>query len=156
MVEEKRGRGHDEMYCSSCGSVMKKGAETCPQCGVRVQLQAGARVEGQHTAKPVVGGVLGVVAGCIPVIIGIVLVVVGAVGDPSWRPVDWVPVGIGIGLLVLGVVTITGSSFAIVRKNFPLAVAGGVCAVFSMWILGVPALVLIAISSKEFQPLEGA
>ena len=26
---------HDEMYCSSCGTVIKKEAEICPKCGVR-------------------------------------------------------------------------------------------------------------------------
>ncbi len=42
------------------------------------------------------------------------------------------------------------------RKNFPLAVVGGVCSVFSMWPLGIAALILIAIWSKEFYPLEEA
>ncbi|GBU21037.1 hypothetical protein R80B4_00925 [Fibrobacteres bacterium R8-0-B4] len=25
----------DEMYCSSCGAIIKKAAEICPKCGVR-------------------------------------------------------------------------------------------------------------------------
>lgn len=28
-------KGLDEMFCSSCGSVIKKEAEICPKCGVR-------------------------------------------------------------------------------------------------------------------------
>jgi TM2 domain-containing membrane protein YozV len=28
-------KGVDEMYCSSCGAVIKKAAEICPKCGVR-------------------------------------------------------------------------------------------------------------------------
>ena len=28
---------HDEMFCSSCGSIMKRAAEICMQCGVRVR-----------------------------------------------------------------------------------------------------------------------
>ncbi|MGB2855975.1 MAG: hypothetical protein WBC61_04935, partial [Dehalococcoidia bacterium] len=60
-------------------------------------------------------------------------------------------------LLALGIVTIVGSSYAIMRKNFPLAVVGGVCSVFSpLWPLGIAALILIAISSKEFYPLKEA
>ena len=28
-------KGTDEVYCSSCGAVIKKDAEICPKCGVR-------------------------------------------------------------------------------------------------------------------------
>jgi TM2 domain-containing membrane protein YozV len=28
-------RGSDEVFCASCGSVIKKEAEICPKCGVR-------------------------------------------------------------------------------------------------------------------------
>jgi RNA polymerase subunit RPABC4/transcription elongation factor Spt4 len=28
-------KSSDEMYCSSCGAVIKKEAEICPKCGVR-------------------------------------------------------------------------------------------------------------------------
>lgn len=31
----KPEKGPDEAYCSSCGSVIKKEAEICPECGVR-------------------------------------------------------------------------------------------------------------------------
>lgn len=27
--------GHDEMYCRSCGEIIKREAEICPHCGVR-------------------------------------------------------------------------------------------------------------------------
>jgi TM2 domain-containing membrane protein YozV len=27
--------GLDEMYCSSCGAIIKKAAEICPKCGIR-------------------------------------------------------------------------------------------------------------------------
>jgi len=53
-------------------------------------------------------------------------------------------------------VAIVGSIHAIMRKNFPLAVVGGVCSLFSFWPLGIAALILIAISSKEFYPLKEA
>ena len=35
MPEDKKKKDHDEMYCSSCGVVIKKEAEICPKCGVR-------------------------------------------------------------------------------------------------------------------------
>jgi len=30
-----REKGIDEMFCSSCGEIIKKEAEICPKCGVR-------------------------------------------------------------------------------------------------------------------------
>ena len=29
--------GSDEQFCSSCGEVIKKEAEICPKCGVRLK-----------------------------------------------------------------------------------------------------------------------
>lgn len=31
----KKQKGHDEVYCRSCGTIIKKEAEICPKCGVR-------------------------------------------------------------------------------------------------------------------------
>ncbi len=154
MEAEKRVPREDEMYCPSCGAVIKKEAEICVHCGVRVRKGAVSIDEIGSTAKPVVGGVFGVVAGVVPVIVGIVLISIGATAGNGVDGVEWAPIGIGILLLALGIVTIVGSSHAINRKNFPLAVVGGVCSLFSFWPLGIPALILIAISSKEFYPVQ--
>ena len=35
MPENKEKKDHDEMFCSSCGAIIKKEAEICPKCGVR-------------------------------------------------------------------------------------------------------------------------
>jgi uncharacterized membrane protein len=34
-MTEKKTKGLDEIYCRSCGEVIKKEAEICPHCGVR-------------------------------------------------------------------------------------------------------------------------
>jgi len=34
-VSEFVNKAEDEMFCSSCGAVIKKAAEICPKCGVR-------------------------------------------------------------------------------------------------------------------------
>ena len=34
-----RQRADDEMFCPSCGEIIKKAAEICPKCGVRVKMQ---------------------------------------------------------------------------------------------------------------------
>ena len=154
MEAEKQVPRENERYCPSCGAVIKKEAEICVHCGVRVGRGAVPVTEGGPTAKPVVGGIFGVVAGVAPLIAGIVLISVGATASNGVDGAEWVPIGIGIALLALGIVTIVGCSYAIMRANFPLAVAGGVCSVFSFWPLGIPALILIAISNKEFYPAQ--
>ncbi|MDR1390037.1 MAG: TM2 domain-containing protein [Treponema sp.] len=37
---QPREKAADEMFCSSCGAIIKKEAEICPKCGVR-QKRAG-------------------------------------------------------------------------------------------------------------------
>jgi len=36
MTEDRRQLGPDEHFCSSCGEIIKKLAEICPKCGVRL------------------------------------------------------------------------------------------------------------------------
>ena len=34
-MSDIREKGPDEIFCSSCGAIIKKEAEICPKCGVR-------------------------------------------------------------------------------------------------------------------------
>lgn len=36
-MSSRRSKGADEIYCRSCGDVIKRAAEICPHCGVRNQ-----------------------------------------------------------------------------------------------------------------------
>ena len=38
-MEEQRVAGPDEMFCRSCGAVIKKDTDICMNCGVRVQRE---------------------------------------------------------------------------------------------------------------------
>ncbi len=62
--------GHDEMFCWSCGAVIKKQAEICVKCGVRVAGQPGIPAQndtaatGQASEKSrVTAGILGILLG---------------------------------------------------------------------------------------------
>ena len=56
--------GNDEMYCSSCSSVIKKLAEICVHCGVRVGGQAGQTSQVEYSEKSrVAAGILGILLG---------------------------------------------------------------------------------------------
>lgn len=46
--DEPRELGADEVFCTSCGGVIKEEAEVCPDCGVRQQKQN----EGSSTPLP--------------------------------------------------------------------------------------------------------
>lgn len=41
MASESTSPGPDEEFCSSCGETVKKAAEICPECGVRLSDGAG-------------------------------------------------------------------------------------------------------------------
>ena len=45
--------GPDEMYCTSCGSIVKRRAELCMKCGVRVNYPSAAQTSPPGAAEPV-------------------------------------------------------------------------------------------------------
>lgn len=133
--------------CSTCRTVVG-GKTFCPACATSVS----GVVKRKLTAKPIAGGILGILAGVFGLVVGVILIGGGAATDYYWESVDWFAVGLGIAAVVFGILAIIGSSFAFGRKNFTLSVVGGICALLALWPLGVPSLILIAISSSEFQP----
>ncbi|MCJ7522754.1 MAG: hypothetical protein MUP21_11150, partial [Dehalococcoidia bacterium] len=82
-MEQKQTPGEDEMYCWSCGSVIKKEAELCTRCGVRIRGGATSQTGGKGSGWLLAGGVLGVVAGVFAFIPGISMVVDGS--TDYWR-----------------------------------------------------------------------
>lgn len=173
---ENRGSGEaaqeqnvPERRCAATGGIMRcaihleeEAVGTCVRCGKAVCLACRTTVEskiycpvcaakvyetaaGKRTGKPIVGGILGIIAGAINFSVGIILIADGA----TVESVDWSEMGLGQALVILGILAITGSSVAIARRNFTLAIIGGVCALPSL-LLGIPALILIALSHEEF------
>lgn len=55
--------GFDEMYCSSCGAVVKKLAEICVHCGVRVSNSFGQPQVDYSEKSRVTAGILGILLG---------------------------------------------------------------------------------------------
>jgi hypothetical protein len=149
MEENKTPRG-DEMYCWRCGSLIPRHADFCSKCGVRVsetQVREARRKGGPGWV--IAGGILGIIAGVFALGFGIGMTVDGA--DDYWGHPNWAEIGFGISFLVTGALAIIGSSFAIARKNFGMALTGGICALWPMWFLGVAAIILIAISNDQFE-----
>ena len=98
-MAEKQPLGPDEQFCSSCGEVIKKAAEICPKCGVRLRDTSAG-----ESAKPSSKWLLAVPIGSL--ILGIVGVL--TLLDPGWDMETAVGVLIlfGIPPIVLGVISI--------------------------------------------------
>jgi hypothetical protein len=109
---------------------------------------------------------------------GILAIVAGAISVAQWglvavlglREWEWLTTGglLGAGAIVeglaaiaiaLGIVAIVGGVFASRRKRWRLALAGSICAVFSLWFipilmnvpLAIAAIVLIVLGKREFE-----
>ena len=96
------------------------------------------------------GGILSMVAGIFQILRAVSIAVdlnYWFVTSPNWLVI------IGGCFSVLGVVAVVGGIYAIRRKKFGLSLAGAVCALPS-YILGIPAVILVSTSKKEFEAEE--
>jgi len=113
------------------------------------------------------GGVLSIIAGILEVIGGVIitLLTVGIRIMFEWiifpsPPGGWehhimpiIPFWfliVGVPIIALGIVAIVGGISAIRRGSFGLSLAGAICALPSS-ILGILAVIFVAVSKKEFK-----
>jgi hypothetical protein len=125
-------------FCSNCGAAISPLTEICPKCGVRPQKAAIS-----PTWKPIVAGILDIIAGVIGVIGGL-----GLVTFPLFES----DIPLGVLLFVFGVIAVIGGLCALRRRVWGLALTG---AIFALWpgflILGILAIVWTAMSRQEFE-----
>ncbi len=121
----------------------------------------------KKTWKPIVAGVCSIVAGSLSLIGGAVIGMLGMWGISGmhgmWGMHGWeghmMPWGSGViaflwlPALILGVVAIVGGIFALMRRRWGWSLAGAICATLTpmSFLLGVLAIVLIALSRDEFE-----
>jgi len=115
------------------------------------------------------GGALSIVAGAFEVIGGGIMVALVSLGIPlrlwlssflpgipgGWFEHVWavIPIWltiIGGLLLVLGIIAIVGGISAIRRKSFDLSLAGAICALIPLNLLGLLAVIFVALGKREF------
>lgn len=117
-------------------------------------------VEGRRSGTLTAGGVLAIISGALGIIAGLVLVALAASGlevevvrdtvTETWvLGAAWIPPGI-VGI-ILGVLAIIGGSRAFARRGFGWAITGGICALLCGGLLGLLALIFIAVSKAEFE-----
>ena len=61
---------------------------------------------------------------------------------------------IGIVLAVLGIIAIVGGTSAIRRGNFGLSLAGAICALLPINVLGILAIIFVSLAKGEFEAEE--
>ncbi|MFC1970546.1 hypothetical protein ACFLV0_01220 [Chloroflexota bacterium] len=114
----------------------------------------------EKTNKPTVAGVFLIITGALGILgaIGSFIgfsVVSGGWGIPGMGAIPaFVPsivLGSGIFILIVGALALIGGIFAVQRKQWGWALAGSIAAIFSLIILGIPAVILVAISKNEFE-----
>ena len=122
----------------------------------------------ERTWKPVVAGVLNLVAGAFVLIGGITVLgllgqptmaipwanyamySLGLEGTPSTSFVTKFIVALGVALVVPGVVSILGGIYSLRRNLWGLALAGAIFSLFYLPPLGIPAIIFTALSREEF------
>jgi hypothetical protein len=110
----------------------------------------------RRSGKLTIGAFLCIAAGIMTVILGGFYLAGGAVGAIGTAGASrsmlilW-----GIIFISLGLIAILGGRYALKRKQFALAIMGGAAAAITLtWpgiALGIPAIILIALSRKEFR-----
>jgi hypothetical protein len=116
------------------------------------------------------GGILSIVVGAFEVIGGGMMVTLLSLGIPLWPwlfsflpdvPGVWDEHSIAVFpiltiiimggvLLVLGIIAIVGGVSAIRRKSFGLSLAGAICALIPLNLLGLLAVIFISLGKREF------
>lgn len=103
----------------------------------------------EHTWKPTAAGILCIVAGAAATISGLWLTVLGGViGVPfgvGWMGAFAVP------WIVFGVIAIVGGVYSLKRRAWGLALAGSICALSGYFILGLLAIIFVAMGKNEFE-----
>lgn len=103
-------------------------------------------------------GILSIAAGAL----FIIAVIIG--GLFIWMVVEGFAVGLGgstdgrlllllvlaLPFLAIGTVAVFGGAAAIRRQNWGLALAGSICSLICLLVLGIPSLILVILSKHEF------
>ena len=108
------------------------------------------------TKKPIIGGILTISSGLLG-LLGIVNYAIGlgaagsGFGKGDMPPfVPSIIFDMPIPATVIALLAIVGGILAILRKRWRWSLAGSIAAVLSLIILGIPALILVALSKDEF------
>ena len=108
------------------------------------------------TRKPIIGGILTLFSSALG-ILGIFSYAIGlgeagsGFGKGDMPPfVPSIIFGMPVPSLIIALLALVGGILALQRKKWAWALAGSIAAALSLILLGIPAIVLIALSKDEF------
>jgi hypothetical protein len=113
----------------------------------------------EGTWKPVVGGTLNIISGVADILISIlyltIMMVSGTVDqfytDPGENTIFIIFIVAFFILIGAGIVAIIGGIKALNRNSWRMALAGAILSgILFTWFLGIPSIIFIALSRKEF------
>ena len=120
------------------------------------------------TWKPTIAGILNLISGAFLLFGGIIIISMlgqskiampwasyamysmGLEGEPSISFITTFIIILAAATIFLGVVSIIGGTYSIRRRLWGVALAGAISTFFSLCVLGIPTVVLTAVSKREF------
>ena len=113
----------------------------------------------EKTNKPTVAGILNIISGVLGLIVAASLFIgfgatSGALDIPTGPIPGFVPgivLGMAITSTIIAILALVGGIYAVQRKKWGWALTGSIAAVFSVFLLGIPAVVFIVQSKDEFE-----
>lgn len=146
-MAEKEKPGPDEMYCSSCGEIIKEEAEICPECGVRNKSGTSNQKHDPSDFDTTVSGKwwYGVAAGTL---FWIVFVATSTLMPESWSPgAIW-----GLALIAGWFITPISAYFdsQYVRANSSWNPDSAIWVILLLiWIVNIPAGIVYLVRRQE-------
>ena len=114
----------------------------------------------EETWKPTAAGILCIISGAADIFLGALIVFAGNVVTRSADLIgeEWVTdlvmtvvMVVGPIWILLGIVALLGGIFALRRRFWGLALAGSICALSGITVLGMLAIVFVAMGRNEFE-----
>ena len=102
----------------------------------------------ERTWKPITAGILSIIAGLIGIGGGSIVALMGDFVSDSGGILGFEP--FGVPTIILGVVAVVGGIFALRRKVWAMAVTAAIFAIPCMPVLGILAIIFIALADREF------
>jgi len=114
----------------------------------------------EKTWKPTTAGILCIISGAVDILLGVLTVFAShiVIRSADLFGEEWVMdlvitvvMVVGPVWILLGVVALVGGIFALRRRFWGLALAGSICALSGATVLGILAIVFVAMGRSEFE-----
>jgi len=110
------------------------------------------------TWKPMVAGILDIISGAVGFIaVAGLIIAIGITGGFYIPGTEYIPkfvpsllTGIAVPLAIFSILSLVGGIYALRRKIWGLALAGSIATVLFSQLLGILAIIFIALSEEEF------